>query len=152
MQAEEEVGATADTDEADEWHFGEWSVEDSGLGSGGLLRTTLDELVALRESVAADRVGLADALSASFEKIDAQLLALREEMAGIRAAAEAQAAIDVAALVKEAVAEEEERLIEAIAAALNPPLTALREEIPTEQMERISTDIRHLRKLLIGPN
>ena len=54
--------------------------------------------------------------------------------------------------MQQAVAVEEGRLVEAIAAALSPPLAALRKEIPTEHMARISTDIHHLRKLLIGPN
>jgi len=137
-------------DPQSEWQFGDWP--DSAVKTGGgLLQTILDEVTAIREGAAADRVALAKAVSASFSKVDAeladvrgQLTTVRSELDDLRAAIAANAAVDVRPQVQEAVGD--------MAAALEKQLDALRESIPTAHMARVATEVQQLRNLLIGPD
>ena len=127
-----------DTDEpASEWQFGDWP-EGSVTPGGGLLQTILDEVTAIREGAAADRVALAKAISASFSKVDAeladvrgQLTSVRSELDDLRAAVTSSSSLDVVA-------------------ALEKQLDALREAIPTAHMARVASEVQQLRTLLIG--
>ena len=137
-------------DPQNEWQFGEWP-EGAVKTGGGLLQTILDEVTAIREGAAADRVALAKAVSASFSKVDAeladvrgQLTTVRSELDDLRAAIAANAAVDVGPQVQEAVGD--------MAAALEKQLDALRESIPTAHMARVATEVQQLRNLLIGPD
>ena len=136
-------------DPASEWQFGDWPEGTVNTG-GGLLRTILDEVTAIREGAAADRVALAKAVSASFSKVDAeladvrsQLTTVRSELDDLRTALASNAAVDVRPQVQEAVAE--------MAAALEQQLDALREAIPTAHMASVAAEVQQLRNLLIGP-
>src|SRR5216110_303756 len=96
-------------DAASQWQFGDWT-ESAVTSGGGLLQTILDEVTAIREGAAADRVALAKAISASFSKVDAeladvrgQLTTVRSELDGLRAAVAASGPVDVRPQVQEAV-------------------------------------------------
>ena len=136
-------------DPASEWQFGDWPEGTANTG-GGLLQTILDEVTAIREGAAADRVALAKAVSASFSKVDAeladvrgQLTTVRSELDDLRSVIAATAAVDVRPQVQEAVSD--------MASALEKQLDALREAIPTAHMARVATEVQQLRTLLIGP-
>ena len=136
-------------DPASEWQFGDWP-EGTVTTGGGLLQTILDEVTAIREGAAADRVALAKAVSASFSKVDAeladvrgQLTTVRSELDELRTAVAASGQVDVRPQVQEAVAD--------MAAALEKQLNTLREAIPTAHIARIATEVQQLRNLLIGP-
>src|SRR5205823_9760775 len=136
-------------DPASEWQFGDWP-EGTVTTGGGLLQTILDEVTAIREGAAADRVALAKAVSASFSKVDAeladvrgQLTTVRSELDELRTAVAASGQVDVRPQVQEAVAD--------MAAALEKQLNTLREAIPTAHMARVATEVHQLRDLLIGP-
>jgi outer membrane translocation and assembly module TamA len=133
-----------------EWQFGAWP-EGTVKTGGGLLQTILDEVTAIREGAAADRVALAKAVSASFSKVDAelsdvrgQLTTVRSDLDDLRAAIAATATVDVRPQVQEAVGD--------MAAALEKQLDALREAIPTAHMARVAAEVQQLRNLLIGPD
>src|SRR5947209_5983342 len=81
MPAENDTFDTEDP--ASQWQFGEWP-EGTVTSGGGLLQTILDEVTAIREGAAADRVALAKAISASFSKVDAELADVRGELHSVR--------------------------------------------------------------------
>src|SRR5438477_9246576 len=136
-------------DPASEWQFGDWP-EGTVTTGGGLLQTILDEVTAIREGAAADRVALAKAISASFSKVDAeladvrgQLSSLKSELNDLQAAVASSGAVDVRPQVQAAIGD--------LTAALEKQLDALREAIPTAHMARVSTEVQQLRALLVGP-
>ncbi|MEY2447428.1 MAG: hypothetical protein QOH79_904 [Acidimicrobiaceae bacterium] len=154
----------------DEWQFGETEpTPTTQAGSGGLLKAILDEVTALRTTVEADRVGLADALAGSFSKIEVELEVLREQVGALRAEMDASGAamtdaftamiktvaaendVDVPAVVERAVSAQGQANVEAVVAALAPQLTALRQSVPTADTARIAMEITRLRHTLIGP-
>src|SRR5437879_9277204 len=103
-------------DPASEWQFGDWP-EGTVTTGGGLLQTILDEVTAIREGAAADRVALAKAISASFSKVDAeladvrgQLTSVRADLDELRAAVASTTSIDVRPQVHEAMAGLEKQL------------------------------------------
>jgi succinyl-CoA synthetase alpha subunit len=154
----------------DEWQFDEADPEAATFGGGGLLQAILDEVTTLRGGAEADRVSLADALSASFAKLEVEIQVLREQVASLRnevdasttaaTSAFAQAVkeltaendVDVAAVVERAVAAQGHASVEAVIAALTPQLTALRNSMPTADTARIAVEINRLRQALIGPD
>ena len=124
-------------DSASQWQFGDWP-EGAATRGGGLLQTILDEVTAIREGAAADRVALAKAISASFSKVDAELADVRSDLESVRSELDdlrgAMAASTPGDLV----------------AALEKQLDALREAIPTTQMAQVATEVQQLRTLLVG--
>jgi hypothetical protein len=153
----------------DEWQFGDFASADAPVVGGGLLQTILDEVTALRDGAHADRVALADALTASFAKIEVELEVLRDQVATLRSdlvssrtamsntfaeilkAVGAETEIDVPAIVERVVAAQGEANVEAVLAALSPQLTALRKAVPTIETAQIALEITRLRRSLIGP-
>jgi hypothetical protein len=135
-------------DPASQWQFGDWPEGAVNRG-GGLLQTILDEVTAIREGAAADRVALAKAISASFSKVDAELAdvrshldSVRSELDDLRTALASSAPADVRPQVQAAMAE--------MAATLEKQLDALRDAIPTAHMARVATEVQQLRALLVG--
>jgi hypothetical protein len=159
---------TPETD--DEWQFGDFGSADTAQGSGGLLQTILDEVTSLRNGAHSDRTALADALTASFAKIEVELEGLRDQVGSLRAdldasrsamsssfaellkAVDADAEIDVPAIVERVVVAQGEANVEAVVAALSPLLTALRKAVPTAETAQIAMEISRLRRSLIGPD
>ena len=154
----------------DEWQFGDFASADATPASGGLLQTILDEVTSLRGGAQTDRVALADALTASFAKIEVELEVLRDQVASLRAdldssgtamasaftemlkAVGADSGIDVPAIVERVVAAQGEANVEAVVAALSPHLAALRKAVPTAETAQIAMEISRLRRSLIGPD
>jgi succinyl-CoA synthetase alpha subunit len=154
----------------DEWQFEELAVGAPTQGGGGLLRQILDEVTSLRDGTTADRGALADALAASFSKIDVELEVLREQVAALRSeldtsgtvvtnaltelfkAVDADTEVDVAAVVEQLVAAQGQANVDAVVAALAPELVALREAVPTADTARIAMEVSRLRHSLIGPD
>jgi hypothetical protein len=121
----------------DEWQFGDIAPAAATAGGGGLLQTILDEVIALRDGAQADRIALADALTASFAKIDVELEVLRDQVAALRVDVDASGtAIDLDAVVD----------------ALAPHLAALRKAVPTAETAHIAMELSRLRHALIGPD
>ena len=136
-------------DAAGQWQFGDWRESTSPPG-GGLLQTILDEVTAIREGAAADRVALAKAISASFSKVDAeltdvrgQLTSVRSELDGLRAAMASSEPVDVRPQIEDALANQR--------AALEKQLDAVREALPTDDLARVAAQVAELRALLVGP-
>jgi len=154
----------------DEWQFGDVAPAEATQGGGGLLQTILDEVTALRDGAQADRVALADALTASFAKLEVELEVMRDQMASLRRefdasgvamssaftemlkAVGADTEIDVPAIVERVVAAQGEANVEAVVAALSPHLAALRKAVPTAETAQIAMEISRLRRSLIGPD
>jgi hypothetical protein len=159
---------TPETD--DDWQFGDFEPGDATPASGGLLQTILDEVASLRDGAQSDRLALAEALTASFAKIDGDLGALRAEISSLRSDLDASGAavtsalteilevvgadaeIDVPAIVERVVAAQGEANVDAVVAALSPVLTALRKAVPTTETAQIAIEISRLRRSLIGPD
>ena len=162
------VDDTPETEE--EWQFEDPAPVDTSHGSGGLLQTILDEVTSLRDGAQADRVALADALTASFAKIEVEIEVLRDHVASLRSeldasngvlanaltqllkAVGADTEIDVPAIVERVVAAQGEANVDAVVAALAPQLSALRRALPTEDTARIAAEVSRLRQSLIGPD
>ena len=139
-------------------------------GGGGLLQEILDQVTAMTAGIEADRLALADALTASFAKLEVELEVLREQVASLRAEVDASGAattnavadmlksatsesdVDLPAVVARVVAEQGEANVEAVIAALGPQLTALRKAVPTADTARIAMELARLRHSLIGPD
>ena len=154
----------------DEWQFGDVAPAEGTQGGGGLLQTILDEVTALRDGAQADRVALADALTASFAKLEVELEVMRDQIASLRRefdasgvamssaftemlkAVGADTEIDVPAIVERVVAAQGEANVEAVVAALSPHLAALRKAVPTAETAQIAMEISRLRRSLIGPD
>jgi hypothetical protein len=143
-------------DPAQDWQFTEWPQ--SG-GGGGLLKEILQEVTAIREGAAADRVALAKAISSSFSKLDAevndvrgQLATVRSELEGLKGAVATVAATDLVPQVHEAIAAQREILVGDVAAALGRQLDSVRDAIPTEHIARVATEVHQLRSMLLGPD
>ena len=154
----------------DEWQFADLAAPGATHGGGGLLQTILDEVTALRDGAQADRVALADALTASFAKIEVEIEVLRDQVASLRVDLDAAGAatvngltqllkavgadteVDVPAIVERVVGAQGEANVEAIVAALAPQLVALRKAVPTADMARIAIEVSRLRQSLIGPD
>ena len=129
-----ESDETFDTnDSTAEWQFDEWTANPPpAAAGGGLLQTILDEVTAIREGAAADRVALAKAISASFSKVDAELADVRGQLTSVRG--------DL----------DELRAAVASTHALDKQLEALREAIPGDELSRVAAEVERLRILLIG--
>jgi hypothetical protein len=134
-------------DPASDWQLGEWTPAPPAGGGGGLLQTILEEVTAIREGAAADRVALAKAISASFSKVDAELADVRGQLTSVRAnldelraAVAATTSIDVRPQVYEAMA------------GLEKQLDGLREALPSNDLARVASEVQQLRTLLVGPN
>lgn len=154
----------------DEWQFEEFAPAAPTEGGGGLLRQILDEVTSLHAGAEADRAALANALNASFAKLEVELEVLRDQVGSVRAdldasgtamtnaftellkAVGADSATDVPAVVDRVVAAHSEANVEAVVAALTPQLAALRKAIPTADTARIAMEISRLRHSLIGPD
>ena len=120
-------------DSTSEWQFDEWTPgPPAAAGGGGLLKSILEEVTAIREGAAADRVALAKAISASFSKVDAELADVRGQLASVR--------------------ENLNELRAAVAAthSIDKQLDALREAIPGDELARVAAEVRELRTLLVG--
>ena len=124
-------------DSASQWQFGDWP-EGTATRGGGLLQTILDEVTAIREGAAADRVALAKAISASFSKVDAELADMRGQLDTVRS--------DLDELRSAMAGSTPGDLV----AALEKQLDALREAIPTTHMAQVATEVHQLRTLLVG--
>ena len=131
MPAESDDAIDTD-DSASEWQFDEWTPAPPESGGGGLLQTILDEVTAIREGAAADRVALAKAISASFSKVDAELADVRGQLTTVRA--------DL----------DELRAAVASTHAVEKQLDALREAIPGDELARVAQEVERLRILLVG--
>jgi len=131
MPAERDDAVDND-DSTSEWQFDEWTPGAPATSGGGLLRTILDEVTAIREGAAADRVALAKAISASFSKVDAELADVRGQLTSVRA--------DLDAL----------RAAVAATHALDKQLDALREALPGDEISRVAAEVRQLRTMLVG--
>ena len=133
------------SDPESDWQFGEWTPAPPAGGGGGLLQTILEEVTAIREGAAADRVALAKAISASFSKVDAELADVRGQLTSVRAdldelrAAVSSTSIDVRPQVHEAMA------------GLEKQLDALRDALPGNDLARVASEVQELRTLLVGP-
>ncbi|MEY2421314.1 MAG: hypothetical protein QOI95_1381 [Acidimicrobiaceae bacterium] len=159
---------TPDTD--DEWQIEDFPADAPTQGGGGLLQQLLNEISALRDGTVADRGALADALAASFAKIEVELEVLRDQVTMLRSeldasgtamtnaftevlkAVGADTEIDVPAIVERVVAAQGQANVEAVVAALIPELTAVRKAVPTADTARIAMEISRLRHSLIGPD
>ena len=148
MPAENDDAFDAD-EAASQWQFGEWRASTPAQG-GGLLQTILDEVTAIREGAAADRVALAKAISASFSKMDAeladvrsQLHTVRSEIDDLRSAISSSASVDVRPQVSE--------VLSSHVAAVEKQLDALRDAIPSDHLARVASQVAELRLLLVGP-
>ena len=120
-------------DDASEWEFSEWSpAPPAGGAGGGLLQTILDEVTAIREGAAADRVALAKAISASFSKVDAELADVRGQLTSVRSDLD-----DLRAAV-------------ASTHSIDKQLDALRDAIPGVELARVAAEVERLRILLVG--
>ena len=124
-------------DSAGQWQFGDWPEGTANRG-GGLLQTILDEVTAIREGAAADRVALAKAISASFSKVDAELADLRSNLETVRSELD-----DLRGAVAASTPGD-------LVAALEKQLDALRDAIPTAHMAQVATEVQQLRTLLVG--
>lgn len=154
----------------DEWQFEEIATPEPTYGGGGLLQTILEEVTALRDGAHADRVGLADALTASFSKLEVEIEVLREHVASLREELDSSNAVmanaltqllkgvgedpetEIPAIVERVVAAQGEANVEAVVAALAPQLSALRKALPTADTARIAVEVSRLRQALIGPD
>jgi hypothetical protein len=101
-----------------------------------MLQVILDEVTSVREGAQSDRAALVDALAASFAKIEVELEVLRDQLA---------------AVIERVVAAQSEANVEAVVAALGPPLADVREAIPAVETANIAIELVRLRHLLIGP-
>ena len=97
-----------------------------------MLQSILEEVTAIREGAAADRVALAKAISASFSKVDAELADVRGQLTSVRA--------DL----------DELRAAVAATHALDKQLDALREALPGDEIARVAAEVHQLRTLLVG--
>jgi hypothetical protein len=158
---------TPDTD--DEWQFTEPPPEATTQRGGGMLQVILDEVTSVREGAQADRGALVDALAASFAKIEVELEVLRDQVAAMRTELDEAGAtmtttltevlksvtsgneIDIPAVIERVVAAQSEANVEAVVAALGPPLADVREAIPAVETANIAIELVRLRQLLIGP-
>jgi hypothetical protein len=155
----------------DDWQYDNPPPLDATQGGGGgLLQSILDEVTALRDGARADRVALADALTASFAKLEVEIEVLREQVASLRVdldaagtatangftqllkAVGADTEIDVPAIVERVVSAQGDANVEAVIAALAPQLSALRKAVPSAEMARIAMELSRLRQSLIGPD
>lgn len=155
MPAENDAFDTGDP--ASQWQFGEWSSSAAAPPGGGLLQTILNEVTAIREGAAADRVALAKAISASFSKVDAeladvrgQLTSVRADLDDLRATVVASASIDVRPQVHEAITSQRERLAGDVVSAIEKQLDTLREALPSDDLTRVAMEVQQLRTLLVG--
>jgi hypothetical protein len=150
----------------EEWHFEDLPTSEPAYGGGGLLQTILEEVTALRDGARADRAALADALKASFAKIDVEIEVLRDHVASLRSEIDSSNVVIADALTQllKAVGGDPENELpatveravaaqgEAIVAALAPHLSALRKAVPTSEVARIALEVSRLRQSLIGPD
>jgi uncharacterized iron-regulated protein len=161
MTVNDEIPETDET-----WQF----TEPAPQGGGGLLKTILNEVTGMRQGAENDRVALADALTASFAKIEVEIEVLREQLATLRAdldasgtamtnafnemmkAARSNSDVDLQAIVERVVAAQGHANVEAVIEALTPQLTAVRKAVPTAETARIAMEISRLRHSLIGPD
>jgi hypothetical protein len=155
MPAENDAFETDDP--ASEWQFGEWSSGAAAPGGGGLLQTILNEVTAIREGAAADRVALAKAISASFSKVDAeladvrgQLTSVRTDLDDLRSAVAASGSVDVRPQLQEALAGQREVLAADVVGAIEKQLDALRDALPSDDLARVAMEVQQLRTLLVG--
>ena len=119
-------------DSTSEWQFDDWTPAPPAAVGGGLLQSILEEVTAIREGAAADRVALARAISASFSKVDAELADVRGQLTSVRA--------DL----------DELRAAAAATHALDKQLDALREALPGDEIARVAAEVHQLRTLLVG--
>jgi hypothetical protein len=156
--------------EEEEWQFEDLSTPETTYSGGGLLQSILEEVTALREGARADRVGLADALKASFAKIDVEIEVLRDHVAALRSELDASNGVianaltqllkavgedpetEIPAIVERVVAAQGEANVEAVVSALAPALSAIRKSVPTADLARIAVEVSRLRQSLIGPD
>jgi hypothetical protein len=133
MPAESETFDASDS--TSEWQLDDWTAASPtppAAGGGGLLQSILEEVTAIREGAAADRVALARAISASFSKVDAELADVRGQLTSVRA--------DL----------DELRVAVAATHALDKQLDALREALPGDEIARVAAEVHQLRTLLVG--
>ena len=151
-----------------EWQFEDLSAEEPTYRGSGLLQTILDEVTAIRDGAQADRVALADAVTASFTKLEVEIEVLRDHVASLRAELDSSQAVmanaltqllkavgddpetEIPAIVERVVAAQGEASVEAVVAALAPQLSALRKALPSTDIARIAVELGRLRQSLIG--
>jgi hypothetical protein len=132
------------------------------------LTSVRGEVTSVREGAQADRSALVDALAASFAKIEVELDVLRDQLATMRKELDEAGAtmtttltevlksvtsgnaVDIPAVVERVVAAQSEANVDAVVAALGPPLADVREAIPAAETANIAIELSRLRQLLIG--
>jgi hypothetical protein len=145
-------------DTADEWQLAESPPEPTTQRGGGMLQVILDEVTAVREGAQSDRAALVDALAASFAKIELELEVLRDQLAAMTSTltevlktVTSGDEINLPAVIERVIAAQSEANVEAVVAALGPPLAQVREAIPAVETANIAIELGRLRQLLVGP-